>query len=103
MPDDFGGDYKEHPNPLLALIEQLLPVNDDQSVDLAFGDQPCRNGGLPQRRRSAADAFGVGGDLRDRFLLEPPKPTLEPPYNRRTPVPFVPYFGPPLVRFANTP
>ncbi|MGA2117161.1 MAG: hypothetical protein ABSH56_20665 [Bryobacteraceae bacterium] len=77
-------------------------MNDHQSVDLAFGDQPCRNGGLPERRRSAEDAFVVGGDLRDGFLLERPKLTLELRYNRRTRVPFVPNLGPDLVRFEKS-
>src|SRR5204863_8744768 len=77
MPDRFGWQIQEHPKALLPLIEQLLPVNDDQSVDLAFRDQPCRNGRFPERRRSAEDTFVVGGDLRDCFLLERSKLTLE--------------------------
>ena len=43
------------------------------------------------------------GDLRDRFLLERPKLTLEPRFNRRARVPFVPNFGPDLVRFEQEP
>ena len=60
MPDRFGRQIQEHPKALLPLIEQLLPVNHDQSVDLALRDQPRCNGGLPERRRSAEDAFVVG-------------------------------------------
>ena len=102
MPDRFGRQIQEHPKALLPLIEQLLPVNHDQSVDLAFRDQPCRNGGLPERRRSAEDAFVVSGDLRDGFLLERPKLTLELRFNRRARVPFVPNFGPDLVRLEKS-
>src|SRR6266403_1769930 len=32
MPDRFGRHIQEHPKALLPLIEQLLSVNDDQSV-----------------------------------------------------------------------
>src|ERR1039457_7616251 len=70
MSDRFGWQIQEHPKALLPLIEQLLPVNDYQSVDLAFRDQPRRNGGLSERCRRAEDTFVVCGDLRDRFLLE---------------------------------
>jgi hypothetical protein len=98
-PIDLAGRSKNMPKPLLPLIEQLLPVNDDQSVDLAFRDQPRRNGGFPERRGSAEDTFVVSGDLRDGFLLERPKLTLELRFDRRARVPFVPNFGPDLVRF----
>jgi hypothetical protein len=53
MPDRFGRQIQEHPETLLPLIEQLLPVNDDQSVDLPFRNEPRRDGGFPERRRSA--------------------------------------------------
>jgi hypothetical protein len=55
MPDRLGRQIQEHPEALLPLIEQLLPVNDNQSADLAFRDQPRRNGGFAERRRSAED------------------------------------------------
>src|ERR1019366_9651729 len=42
--------------------------------------------------------FVVRGDLRDGFLLERPKLTPELRFNRRARVPFVPNFGPDLVR-----
>jgi hypothetical protein len=102
MPDRLGRQIQEHPEALLPLIEQLLPVNDNQSVDLAFRDQPCSNGGLPERRRSAEDPFVVGGDLGDSFLLKRPKLTLELRFNRRARVPFVPNFGPDLVRLEKS-
>ena len=82
MSDRFGWQIQEHPKALLPLIEQLLTVNDYQSVDLAFRDQPRRNGGLSERCRRAEDTFVVCGDLRDRFLLERPKLTLELRFNR---------------------
>jgi hypothetical protein len=51
------------------LIEQLLPVDDDQSVDFAFRDKPRRNGGLSERGRSAQDAFVIDAEpLYDRLL-----------------------------------
>src|ERR1035438_1331110 len=83
MPDRFGGQIQEPPKALLPLIEQLLTVNDDQRVDLAFRDQPRRNRGLPERRGSAQDTFVVGRNLRDGFLLERPKLTPELRFNRR--------------------
>ena len=61
----------------LAVYIIVLPVNDNQSVDLAFRDQPRRNGGFPERRRSTQDTFVMGNDLRNGFLLERPKLTLE--------------------------
>src|ERR1035437_107885 len=94
--------FTEHPEALLPLIEQLLPVNHHQSVDLAFRDQPRRNGGFAERRRSAEDAFVVGGDLRDGVLLERPKLTQELRFNRRARVPFVPNLGSDLVRFEKS-
>src|SRR5438309_809852 len=77
-------------------------MNDNQSVDLAFRDQPCRNGGFAERRRSAEDAFIVSGDLRDGFFLKRPKLTLELRFNCRTRVPFVPNFGPDSMRFEKS-
>jgi hypothetical protein len=77
-------------------------VNHDQSVDLAFRDQPRRDGGFPERRRSTEDTFVIGGDLRHGFLLEGPKLTLELRLNRRARVPFVPYLGPDLMRFEES-
>jgi hypothetical protein len=77
MPDRFRRQIQEHPKTLLPLIKQLLPVNHDQSVDLAFRDQPRCNGGLPERGWSAEDTFVVSGDLRDGFLLEGPELTLD--------------------------
>ena len=56
-------------------------MNDDQRVDLAFRDQPRRNGGFPKGRRRAEDTFIVTGDLRDGFLLERPKLALELPFS----------------------
>jgi hypothetical protein len=44
MPDRLGWQIQEHAKALLPLIEQLPPVNHDQSVDLAFRDKPRRNG-----------------------------------------------------------
>ena len=77
-------------------------MNHNQSVDLAFGDQPCRNGSFSECRGSAEDAFVVAGDLRDGFLLERPKLPLELRFNRRARVPFVPNFGPDFVRFEKS-
>ena len=102
MPDRLGRKIQEHPEALLPLIEQLLPVNHDQSVDLALGDKPRRNGGLPEGRRGAEDAFVVGSDLRHRFLLERPKLTLELHFNRFARVSFVPNLGPDLMRFEQS-
>ena len=72
-------------------------MNDDQRVDLAFRDQPRRNGGFPKCRRSAEDTFVVAGDLCDSFLLERPKLAPELRFNRRARAPFVANFGPNLV------
>ena len=68
---------QEHRQPFLPLIEQLLPMNQNQSVDLALRDQPCRNGRLPKRRRGAEDSLVVDADLRDSLLLDRPKLTME--------------------------
>jgi transposase InsO family protein len=63
------------------LIQQLLPVNDNQGIDLTFRDQPSRNSGFPEGRRSAQDAFVVGSNSSDGFILEGPKFPLEPRFN----------------------
>jgi hypothetical protein len=98
MPDRLRRQIEKHRQPLLPLIGQLLPVNHDQSVDLAFRDQPRCNSGFSERCRSAQDTFVVPDDLRDRFLLERPKLTLELRFNRYARIPFVPNFGPDLMR-----
>ena len=82
----------------MPLIEQLLPVDHDQSVDLAFRDNPSRNGGLPKGCRGAKDTFVVAGDLRDSFLLERPKLTLELRFNSCARAPLIPNLGPDLMR-----
>ena len=74
-------------------------MDHNQSVDFSFRDQPGRNGSFAERRRSTEDALIVSGNLRDRFLLKRSKLTLELRINRRARVPFVPDFGPDLVRF----
>src|SRR5207253_11432200 len=76
VPDRFGWQIQEHPQALLPLIKQLLAVNDDQSVDLPFRNQPRRNGGFPECGRSTEDTFVMCNDFRDRFLLERSKLTL---------------------------
>jgi hypothetical protein len=78
MPDRPCRQIQEHSKAFLPLIEQLLPVNHNQSVDFTFRDQPRRDGGFPERRWSAEDAFVVSDDLRYGFLLERSKLTLEP-------------------------
>jgi hypothetical protein len=99
MSDRFGGQIQEHSKALLPLIEQMLPVDHHQTIDLAFRDQPRRNGRFPESRRSAEDTFVVGDDFRDSFFLERPKPALELRFNRRPGVSFVPHFWPDLMRF----
>ncbi len=71
MPDRLAGSSK-HSKAFLPLIEQLLAMNDNQSINLAFCDQPCCNGGLSECGGSAEDAFVVCVDLRDGFFLEGP-------------------------------
>ena len=44
----------------------------------------------------------MSGNLRDGFLLERSKLTLELRFNRRARIPFVPNFGPDLVRFKKS-
>ena len=56
-------------------------------------------GRLPERRRSAEDAFVAGSDPRDGLLLKRSKLALELCLNRCARVPFIPHFGPDLVRF----
>src|SRR5260370_6853431 len=90
-PDRFGRQIQEHPKPLQPLIEQLLPMDHNQSVDLAFRDQPRRNGSFTERRRSAEDAFVVSGDLRDGFLLKRSKLPPHLPTHHRPPSPFLPH------------
>ena len=77
-------------------------MDHNQSVDFSFRDQPGRNGSFAERRRSTEDALIVSGNLRDRFLLKRSKLTLELRINRRARVPFVPDFGPDLVRFKKS-
>ncbi len=78
-------------------------MDHNQSVDFSFRDQPGRNGSFAERRRGTEDALIVSGNLRDRFLLKRSKLTLELRINRPAPVPFVPDFGPDLVRFKKNP
>jgi len=61
---DLAADPRTSPGRLLPLIDKLLPVNDDQSVDLAFAISPRRNAVFPERRRAQDDTFVVGGDSR---------------------------------------
>jgi hypothetical protein len=56
----------------VPLIEQLLPVNHNQRVDLTLRDQPGCNGSLPESRRRAKDSFVMLGDLGNGFQLERP-------------------------------
>jgi hypothetical protein len=51
----------------VPLIEQLLPVNQDQRVDLTVRDQPGGNGSLPESRRCAQDSFVVLNDFGNGF------------------------------------
>ncbi len=48
MPDGFSWQIQKHRQALLPLIEQLLPVYEDQSVDLAFCNKPSSNGGFSE-------------------------------------------------------
>jgi hypothetical protein len=68
---------QEHCKSFPPLIEQLLPVDQYQSVDLAFCDKPCGYDRLPKRSRSRENAFIVEADLRNGFLLNRPKLALK--------------------------
>jgi hypothetical protein len=96
MPDRFG--RSRNILKRFFQIEQLLPVNYNQDIDLAFRDQLRRDDGLPESSRSAEDTFIVAGDLRDGFLLKRSKLTLELRFNRCARGPFVKNVGPDLVR-----
>ena len=72
LPNRFRWQIQEHYQPLMPLIEQLLPVNHNQRIDLAIRDQPGRNGGLSESRWSAKDSFVMLGDLGNGFQLERP-------------------------------
>jgi hypothetical protein len=102
MSDRLGWQIQKHAEAFLPLVEQLLPVNDHQRVHFALRNQPCRNGGLPECRRSAQDAFVLAGDLRNGFFLERPKLSLELNFNGRPSEPFIANFRPNLVRFQKS-
>src|SRR5437867_1219426 len=99
MSDRLCWQIQKHAKALLPLIEQLLPVDHNQSIDLALCNQPCGDGCLPECRRSAQDAFVMTRDLSDGFLLKWPKLSLELGFNRRSREPFVVNLRPNLVRF----
>ena len=69
-------------------------MNQNQGIDLALCDQPCRHGRFPKRRRGAENSVVVGADPCDSFLLDGPKLTIEFHCNRCACEPFVPKFGP---------
>jgi hypothetical protein len=80
----------------------LLPVNHNQGVDLALGDQPGSNGCFSESSRSAEDAFIEGRNLGDGFLLGRPKLALKLGFDRHAQEPFVPNLWPNLVRFEKS-
>ena len=102
MPDRLGRKIQEHPQTLLPLIEQLLPVNHNQSVDLSLRNQPRPNGCLAKSSRSAENAFVMPGDVLDSFLLEWPKCSLELGFNRCPCKSFVVNLWPNLVRLKKS-
>src|SRR5437773_5769309 len=102
MSDRLCWQIQKHAKALLPLVEQLLSVNHNQSVNFALRDQPRRNGGLPECRRSAEDALVVRGDFRNGFLLERPELSLELGVNTRPREPFVANLGPNLVRLQKS-
>jgi len=56
----------------VPLIEQLLPVDQNQRVDLTLRDQPGGDGSLSKSRRRAEDSFVVLGDFGNGLHLGPP-------------------------------
>src|SRR6266702_1878384 len=52
-------------------------MNQNQSIDLALCDQPCRYGRFPKRRRGAENSVVVDADPFDSLLLDGPKLTIE--------------------------
>jgi hypothetical protein len=72
LPKRFRWQIQEHCQPLMPLIEQLLPVNQNQRIDLAIRDQPGGNGSLSESRWSAQKALVVLDDLENSLLLERP-------------------------------
>ena len=67
------------------LVQQLLPMNHDQSVHLSLGNQPSGHGGLSERRWSAQYPFIVLNDLRNSFLLGRAKLSAKLYLNRYAP------------------
>src|SRR5450755_2787730 len=98
MPDRLGRQIQEHRKAFLPLVQQLLAVDYDQRVDLAFRYQPRPDGCLSERCWSTQYTFIEVGNLRDGLVLERAKLTLELRLNRGAFVPFVPNFRPNLVR-----
>jgi hypothetical protein len=63
MADRLGSKIQEQPEALLPLIEQLLPVNHNQNVDLPLRSQPRRNGCLTEGGRRAEYALVMPGNV----------------------------------------
>ena len=72
-------------------------MNQNQSIDLALGDQPCRHGRLPKSSWSTENAVVVDSDSCDSLFLDGPKLTIEFHCDRCACEPFVPNFGPDVV------
>jgi hypothetical protein len=51
------------------LIQELLPVDGDECIDLPMCDKPCPHGGFPERERRTDHAEVMGGDLSRHFVL----------------------------------
>jgi hypothetical protein len=81
------------------VVEQLLPVDRHENITFALRDQPRPNGCLPESCRSTQNAFVMANDLRDSFLLDRSKLSLELSFNRGSREPFVANVRPNLVRF----
>src|ERR1039458_3041530 len=83
---------QKHRESFPPLIEQLLPVDQYQSVDFTFCDEPCGYDRLSKRSRSRENAFIVEADLRNGFLLNRPKLALKPYVNWCASEPLVPNY-----------
>src|ERR1700728_3814077 len=73
-------------------------MNQNQSIDLALCDQPCRHGRFPKSRWGAENSLVVDADPCNGFLLDGPKQTIEFHCDGCACESLVPNFGPDVVR-----
>jgi hypothetical protein len=75
-PDAIRADFKERAQPRQPLIQQLLPMDQDQGIHFAFRNEFDRDHGFSERRRSGKHTRIVSNQGIDSgllFLGEPPE------------------------------